>query len=201
MDRRELLKGIGLLLGGSISPAVASAVLADDVRLDAPGQRQLQTLSADEDRLVTAIAETIIPATDTPGAKGARVNEFIDLLLSEWFEREETERFLAGLADLDSRSRAETGQPFADLGPDRQLALLQPLEREASEARAAARNGGSDPNKGLSFFSSMKELTLVGYYTSEIGMTQELLMPEITSTFSGCVPFDEIGRSWSRDRG
>ena len=197
MDRRELLKGIGLLLGGSVSPAVVSAVLADEPRPDATSARQLRILSADQDRLVTAIAETILPATDTPGAEGARVNEFIDLLLSEWFEQEETERFLAGLADFDARSRAETGEAFADLAADRRLALLEPLDREAFEARAAARDAGSDPAEEPTFYSSMKEMTLVGYYTSEIGMTQELRPPEITTTYSGCVPFEEIGRSWA----
>lgn len=197
MNRRELLKGIGVLLGGSVSPAVVAAVLADDGRQTTGGSWQPQTLSADQDHLVTAIAEAIIPATDTPGATIARVNEFIDLLLSKWLDREGVRRFLDGLEEFDSRTRAVAGRSFIDLALDQQLALLEPLDREAIEVRNAAREAGSEHAEDLPFFGMMKEMTLVGYYTSEIGMTQELLYPEITSTYSGCVPFDEIGRSWA----
>ncbi len=197
MNRRELLKSIGVLLGGSVSPAVASAVFADDSRQAAAGVWQPRTLTIDQDRLVIAIAEAIIPATDTPGAAGARVNEFIDLLLSEWLDKQDAERFLAGLEELDSRSRVETGRSFIDLVPDQKLAFLEPLDREAIAFRVAARKEESDPDGALPFFAMMKEMTLVGYYTSEVGMTQELLYPEIRSTFSGCVPYEEIGRSWA----
>lgn len=197
MNRRELLKGIGVLLGGSVSPAVVSAVMADEGRQTTGGKWKPQTLSSDQDRLVTAIAEAIIPATDTPGAAEARVNEFVDLLLSEWLDEEVVQRFLAGLAELDSRSRDQPGRPFVDLTPDEQLALLAPLDQEVIELRRAAKEAGLNRVEDLPFFGLMKELTLVGYYTSEIGMTQELLHPEITSTYSGCVPYDEIGRSWA----
>jgi hypothetical protein len=197
MNRRELLKGIGVLLGGSVSPAVVSAVMADEGHQATGGEWKPQTLSSDQDRLVTAIAEAIIPTTDTPGAGEARVNEFVDLLLSEWLDKDEKGRFLAGLAEFDSRSQAETGMSFVDLAPEHQLALLEPLDKEVIELRLAAKEAGLTHVEDLPFFGLMKELTLVGYYTSEIGMTQELLHPEITSTYSGCVPYDKIGRSWA----
>jgi glucoside 3-dehydrogenase (cytochrome c) hitch-hiker subunit len=197
MNRRELLQGIGLLLGGSISSPVMAAVLAPPNRAASDADWQPRTLSDAQNRLVTAIAEVIIPATDTPGAAAARVNVFIDLLLSDWLDRESVVRFLAGLEQLESRSRGETGKIFVDLSTSEQLRLLGPLDAAAVAYRRATNAPGSPSASTMPFFGMMKEMTLVGYYTSEVGMTQELRLPEITDAYRGCVPYEEVGRSWA----
>ena len=197
MDRRDVLKGIGLLLGGSLSPPVVAAAVRADIEVVPTEEWVPRTLDASQDRLVTAIAEAILPTTDTPGAAAAGVNQFIDLLLSEWLEPEEVDRFLAGLAAFAAHAVAETGRPFEDLDAEQQLVLLVPLDRQAVEHRASALAAGVSPREGLPFLGAMKELTLIGYYTSEIGMTQELRQSVITSSYEGCVPYEEIGRSWA----
>lgn len=187
MDRRELLKAIGLLLGGSVSTPVASTVL--EIRPFEPAGSAFvpRTLSQTQNHLVTAVAEAILPATDTPGAAAAGVNEFIDLMLTEWLDAEEVRQFLAGLDELASLSRSETGRSFVDLRDDEQLRLLEPLDLEVF----------AQPENLFRFFRMMKQMTLAGYYTSEIGMTQELRLPEIRGSYAGCVPYSEIGRSWA----
>src|SRR2546423_1233500 len=93
MQRRDVLKLLGSTVALSALPREALAVLIE-ANAAATHNGGLKTLNAHQDATVVMISEMIIPETDTPGAKGAKVNEFIDLLLSEWFEPEETKQFL-----------------------------------------------------------------------------------------------------------
>src|SRR5258706_203268 len=132
-----------------------------------------RVLDSDQAELLATIAEHILPETDTPGARAVGVHRFIDALVAESYGAEERQQFLAGLAGLDGRAfRARTA--------DEQLALLGDLDRTA------------DP-----FFRSLKELTLVGYYTSEVGATRELQYVPLPGRYDGCVPLAQIGRTWA----
>ena len=197
MTRREVLQGVAVLLGGVVSSSVASAILGCGPRRSGPAGWQPRTLTAGQDELVAAIAERILPATDTPGAREAGVNEFVDLLLTDWLDAEGRDGFLAGLAGFDSDCRAGTGRPFLELSLEEQVAVLVPLDEEAAELRQAARAAGSTEVEAPPFFLTMKEWTLAGYYTSEIGMTQELQHLRVSGSFSGCRPLAEVGRSWA----
>jgi Gluconate 2-dehydrogenase subunit 3 len=112
-----------------------------------------------------AITELIIPQTDTPGAKAAKVNEFVDLVLSEAAPTERTE-FLRGLAWMDTRSQELYESDFASSTPEQQTALLTTL--------SAPSNGSAVDQVGRDFFNAVKSLTVTGYYTTEIGLRQEL---------------------------
>lgn len=186
MDRREALKRVGLLMGGALSASVVSGVLAG-CRAGGTAAYTPRTLTASQDDLVATVAELIIPATDTPGARAAGVNVFIDQMLTRIYTDEERNRFLAGLADLDARAG---GSGFLQSTAAAQTDLLKALEAEARAARA----DGADETP---FFRTMKELTLVGYYTSEIGATQELKYVHVAGSYDGDVPFDEVGRAYS----
>ena len=149
------------------------------------------------------MAELIIPATETPGAKGARVNEFIDLVLTDWCSREQCVRFLAGLTDADTRSRRLFGKDFVACSPQQQTELLTMLDEELTKLReaegvlrehptAAAEDRETEVSKN--FFHTMKQLTLIGYYTSEVGWTQELNRPDIHyGPYEGCSPLKSEG--------
>lgn len=197
MTRRQVLQAVAVLLGGAVSSSVVGAVLGCGRRRDTGPAWQPRALSAEQDRLVTGIAEAILPATDTPGAEAAQVNRFIDLLLSDWLEPEEKERFLAGLAELEGVCQDRFGRSFLDLTPEEQIAVLAPLDEEAAEIRRAATTAGVAEIEEPPFFLTMKEWTLTGYYTSEIGMTQELQHLKVAGSYAGCVPLDEVGRSWA----
>jgi hypothetical protein len=79
------------------------------------------------DATVTAIAELIIPQTDTPGAKAVRVNQFIDVILAEWYSDEDRAKFLAGLVDVDVRTQLGFGEKFVDVSPLQQDCILAQL--------------------------------------------------------------------------
>ncbi len=199
MDRREALKRAGVLFGGVLYAPAVTGILSG-CRTGGPAYTP-RTLTPEQDDLVAHIAEMIIPETDTPGAKAARVNEFIDLILTEWAPDDDRSRFLAGLADLDARSREAYGTPFMASTADQQQEFLTRLDAEAFAAiengvdtGITYENGWSDD---LPFFGLMKQLTILGYYTSEIGATQELQWLAIPGYFDGCAPIEDVGRAWA----
>ena len=154
-----------------------------------------KALTAGRDDLVATLAELIIPETDTPGARAARVHEFVDNMLADWYEDADRDHFLAELATVAEKAKAAYSKSFLDLTEAEQTELLTAMEAESIAWMEALGNGQGDPEKPP-FFVAMKGLTLFGYYTSEIGATQELrVMP--MGVYRGDVPYDEIGRAWA----
>jgi hypothetical protein len=144
----------------------------------------------------------VIPETDTPGASAARVHEFIDVMLTDFYPSEARTRFLAGLADVDADAQARFGRDdVSQLSESELLALLSELDAaaypdsetdpESADAVQRAVAEGAPP-----FMRTLKELVLAGYYTSEIGQTVELRMMPF-GDFDADVPYDEVGRSWA----
>src|SRR5207244_11501230 len=130
---------------------------------------------------VATIAEMIIPTTDTPGARAARVPEFIDLMVAEWLADDDRPRFLTGLADVDARSLDLCGADFVAASEPQRVAILAGLDAEV----AALRRANAKPEKH--FFHQIKSLTLYGFYTSEIGAA-ETHFESIPGSYDGCVP-------------
>ena len=124
-----------------------------------------RVLSARQNDAVVTLTELIIPETGTPGAKAARVNRFIDAVLHE-AEPANREAFLRGLAWIDERSRALFGKEFVGATAAEQTALLTRLSNAGSQA--------ADDRAGVEFFQAIKSMTIDGYYTTEIGLGQEL---------------------------
>jgi hypothetical protein len=124
-----------------------------------------RTLTAAQNDLVVALAELIIPETDTPGAKAARVNRFVDQVLTD-APAPVRESFIRGLSWIDSRTRELFKQPFLAASAEQQIALLTRISVEGNpDAEAAI---------GRELFQAIKGMTINGYYTSEIGLRQEL---------------------------
>lgn len=202
MERREVLRLLGSAAAISALPLEAMTII-QQARAQVAQSTGLKTLNPHQNATLTTIAELIIPATDTPGAKGAKVNEFIDLLLTEWYEPAETKEFLAGLADVDARSKKTFSSDFVDCPPAQQTELLKQLDAEAmdfatEQKRAVAKSSISPLQQTVptpsNFFYTMKKLTLVGYYTSEIGFSKELGKSIIPRSHAGCAPLSEVAR-------
>ncbi len=192
MDRREVLKFLAL---GAAVPALPSEILAAfrAVHHSLVSTPQLKTLTAHMDATVSAMAELIIPQTDTPGARAVRVNEFIDVILSEWYSDEDRARFLAGLANVDARTQQLFGNGFVEATPQQQATILELLGDEMSQAFSAlavAPRGyrGSDPEPENNFYFMFRQLVLTGYFTSEAGFTQQLHEEIIPGHYDGCTP-------------
>src|SRR5882724_12226862 len=172
MQRREALK----LLAAAATLSLVSRdafSLFQEVHQQLPQTAALKALDAHQNATVTTIAELIIPQTHTPGAKAARVNEFIDLIVAEWYDDEEKETFVTGLANVDSRARGLYGKNFVNCAQKQQGSILQAMDDEVAERTANPRRRRNHPPE-KNFFFMIKQLTLVGYYTSQIGFEQEL---------------------------
>lgn len=190
MHRREVLR---ILAGTAALPLLPGELLALGRALRAAGPAaRFQVLDQGQRETVATIADLIIPETDTPGARAAGVAEFVDVVLAGWYDEADRDRFLAGLADVDVRSRSRFGKPFVECAAAQQTDILTALDQEVTEEREAAREGlrreGRDTEPQRHFFHMMKQLTLVGYYTSEVGANRELHYQIIPGRYDGCAP-------------
>ena len=187
ISRRRALERIGVAVGGVVSSSIVAGVLAGCRA--SPPSANFSPVALDERQFTTVgrFADVIIPRTDTPGAIDAGVPSFVDQMLSTWFAADERDAFLLQLERLDAEAERRFGVAFA-------AADDSSCERLISEIAVAADAGA--PSELNLFFRKMKELTLVGYYTSEVGATQELRrMP--MSEWKADVPYDSIGRAWT----
>lgn len=136
-------------------------------------------LTPRQNEAVIALTELIIPATDTPGAKAALVNRFVDHVLSTADTKERSE-FIRGLTWLDDRCRARVGKDVAGATAAELTDVVTPL--------AVAGTGAAADAPGIAFFRAIKSMTITGYYTTEIGLRQELGDDGrmMLGTFEGC---------------
>lgn len=183
MDRRAALR----LLGASAAVAAVPedlAALGRSLHRALGPAGDLRTLNPHQNATLVVLTDIILPATDTPGAKAARVNEFIDVLLTDWYDPPDRDRLLAGLADVDARAHAAFGKDFVDGTPEQQAGIVQALDDDATRWKASPEVGrGPDP-----FSRELKWLTLFGYYTSEIGAVQEQHFEIIPNRYGPCEP-------------
>src|SRR5262245_54911192 len=190
MHRREALR---IFAAGAVLPAVSSELFALFRQAQPPPGYALRTLTPHWNDTVVAMIDQILPATDTPGAKGARVNEFIDVILTEWATPAERQSFLSGLADIDKQSQSLYGKNFDEATPEQQLVQLRAIDDAVMSNRLVRpRHGNTVPKPDTQlqgdFWEVFKRITLHGYYTSEIGFTQELKLEIIPGAQHGCTP-------------
>ena len=146
-------------------PAMHTHVLAASSAQAAAAPFKPKVLSAAQLETVATLAELIIPTTETPGARAALVDRFVDNLMAN-ARPADKDRFLAGLAWMDTRSNALYGKPFTAATPEQQTELLTKLAADSGHA--------ADDAPGAPFFKAMKQLTISGYYSTKIGLEQEL---------------------------
>jgi glucoside 3-dehydrogenase (cytochrome c) hitch-hiker subunit len=191
MQRRDVIR---LLAGATALPLLSRDALAlfRATYQEMPATAALKTLNAHQNATVIAMSETIIPQTKTPGAKAARVNEFIDVILTDWYDSSERSRFLTGLEDVDVRSTKLCNQKFVDCAAEQQLAVMKSLDEEAGALHVAANAPSNSRNEPApNFFLMMKQLTIVGYYTSQMGFEEELHEQIIPPAHDACAPLEE----------
>lgn len=186
MNRREALQRAGLVLGFAISAPTLSAVL-QGCKAKPELTFTPTFLSPEQASLVAEVAEIIIPKTDTPGAKDAGVPAFIDILVKDCYKKEDQDNFLKGLDEFDKGANG-----FMDLSPEEQVAYVTKVH---GEAQAASKDAPKDAPRP--FILTMKELTVVGFFTSEPGATQVLQYVAVPGAYKGCIPLSEVGKTWA----
>ncbi|MCY7352302.1 MAG: gluconate 2-dehydrogenase subunit 3 family protein [Cytophagaceae bacterium] len=187
MNRRDAIQMVAVMMGGLVSAPTLAALTEGPSRLaGAPGL----TFTAEQESLLAEICETIIPTTDTPGAKDAQVEKFIMTLVSDCYPKEYQDRFMAGMSRVDRESKALHGKPFAQIQPEQRVSILK---MEEANAYADRKEG----MKETPFFMMAKELTLFGFFTSEPGATKVLEYQWVPGKFEGCIPLKPGQRAWA----
>lgn len=179
LTRREAIKAIG---GAAVAlPILGHRAAAQHAHLPEPSGRQpaeLRFFTPEENRMIVELTERIIPADErSPGAAAARVNEFIDLMVSESSEMIR-QQWRQGLAAINKMSRRMFGLDFADASPEQQNELLARISRNELSPKTPEEH----------FFRMIKNATIDGYYTSEIGIHRELRYKgnDYLKEFVGC---------------
>jgi gluconate 2-dehydrogenase gamma chain len=186
MNRRDALWLLATGAALQLGPPKALAMMRE-ARAVLGVQTSPRTLNAPQFATVKAMAEMILPRTETPGATDVGTGEFIDLMLTEWFEESERLRFINGLADVDARSQALFGKIFIECSALQQGVILTELGEamiEDAEREHNPRNESTEPSEN--FYLTLRRLTLTAYYTSEPGATQELHFQIIPDRHDEC---------------
>jgi PBP1b-binding outer membrane lipoprotein LpoB len=200
MNRRDALARVALLMGGAViggdyfltgcSPA-SSNKEAGDTKGKAAANN-FKPLSPEQTAYLTEVADTILPATKTPGAKAANVGSFMAVMVRDCYKPEDQKIFMDGLSKLEAASQKQNSKGFLESTPAQRTALLVALDAE--QKNYSKNKKLEQPNH---YFRMVKELTLLGFFTSEVGATQVLRYLPVPGKYDGNVPYKKGDRAWA----
>jgi hypothetical protein len=194
MNRRDALERVSMILGVSIIGGTAflqGCKTGDKKNMDGSG-KSLFTLSAEQIAFLDEIADTIIPTTDTPGAKAAKVGTFMNTMVADCYKEADQKIFVEGIAKIDEASKKANGKGFMEASAQQRNSLLSDINKQLKAYNDSKKEG--DPNH---YFGMMKQLTMLGYFSSEIGATQALRYIAVPGKFQGCVPYAKGDKAWA----
>jgi len=190
MNRRDALSRVALLLGSTVIGAefFLSGCTSSDKKIG-----QSVDFTADDIAYLDEVAETIIPTTDTPGAKAAKVGTFMTVMVKDCYDEKNQKIFLDGMNKLNEASKKKFGgSAFMKITPEQRKELLTALDKEQKDY-AKNKKKEDDPH----YFTQMKQLTLLGYFTSEPGATQALRYVPVPGRFDACIPYKKGDKAWA----
>jgi Gluconate 2-dehydrogenase subunit 3 len=188
MQRRQAIQNVALLLGGSIIGG--NLFLAGGCKPSTPLVDDLFT--PEKTGWLAELAETILPKTTTPGAKEAGVGEFIPVMVRDCYSPENQKIFLEGMATIDKLSKEKYGSTFEKITAAQRTELLTALDKEQKDFQEK-----KEKDAPSHYFRMMKELTLLGFFTSEVGATKALRYVAVPGRFDACVDYKKGDRAWA----
>lgn len=212
INRREATLSFGALWTVLAIPAGAAAQAVTSLSWTP------KALTPAQARTLDAVAELIMPPTDTPGARDAGVPQFVDRAVATYCTPADATAIRAGLDRIEADAQAAHGRAFTVLSTDQQTALLARYETEARAPRAPVAVGRGETETGLAnqpspnptrrastttppqgppFFAVLRDLVTAGYFTSQVGATKAARYDPNPGAYRGCVPLKEIGRVWA----
>lgn len=188
ISRKEAIMRTGMLMGGVVFAPSILGVLNGCAAT--PGEWRPTLFSRRQVRMVTALADVILPEDDTPSASQVGVPKFIESMVKEVYNEEQRDQFLKGLDKFGEDSSVALNGNFYDMTDEIKYEHTFGLNRVAIE-------NPRDEEGNRPFILIFRELTILGYFTSEVGATQVLRYEPTPGEYRGCVPFEEIGRTWA----
>jgi hypothetical protein len=201
MERREAVKYISILLGGTIIGA--------DAFLSGCQTKKSSTVdwSTDDVAYLNEIGETILPQTSSPGAKAANVGQFMTVMVNDCYPEADQKAFREGMDKLNDASKKSYNASFMNITPQQRHDLLVNIDKEAKDYQVKVNDYNNQENKKETdeiakgnmnykkqhmaphYFSMMKQLTLLGFFTSEVGATKAVRYIPVPGRYEGCVPY------------
>jgi hypothetical protein len=208
ISRREAVRHVMALMGGLalVGEERLLSFIVDETRLEGVMQQGVGAFTAADVALLDEIAETILPATSTPGAKAAKTGAFMALTVTDVYEDADQLVFRDGMRALEEACHAANRVGFMQATPPQRLELLEALDREqktAMEERSQPARTRYPPapsapeGQPAHYFRMMKELALLGYFTSEIGYTQAMRYRESPGRYDPDVAQAPGDKSWA----
>jgi hypothetical protein len=201
VGRREAIRRVSLLLGGvafvggtGLLDACAKerSASSDTVAVKA-GPQPIGSFSVADQAFLDEVADTILPTTaSSPGAKAAKTGPFMALMVTDCYEPKDQQIFREGMRKLDAACEKMHGVGFMRASAEQRTAVLTALDKEAIDFMKARK-----PEEPTHYFRMMKELALLGFFTSEIGATQALRYRESPGPYEGCVPYKKGEKAWA----
>lgn len=211
MNRRDLLKQIALVTGG--------VVIGGDLFLTGckTGPKSEAGFTDSHIALLDEVGETIIPATSTPGAKATKIGEFMKLMVTDCYTERQQATFMQGMTDLEASCEKMHGQSFMVCDAMQRKDFLLSLEKEAKEYNQKrdeedkpTREAHDQKNSTLAwknqtefegspshYYTMMKQLILLGFFTSETGMTETLRHVPVPGRYDGSAPYTKGEKAWA----
>jgi len=180
MNRREVIKRTAILMGGVVSAPAMMGIL-NGCKAEPGLEWTPEFFTEDQALVITEVAEIIIPKTDTPGAKEAGVPSFIEQMIFKAYKESDREKFVTALDEFTTTSR------FLKLNGEKQKAYVLEAHQKVIEEKHEQRP----------FIMMMKELTMLGFFTSKPGATEVLRYEAVPGSYNGCMPFSEVGKTWA----
>ncbi len=205
MNRRDAIGRVALLMGGAV---IGAEFFISGCKSTSTQVSDL--FDTDHVAFLNEVADTILPTTSSPGAKAANVGQFMTVMVRDCYTPADQKTFLEGLSKLDDASKKQSGSKFLDLSPAQRTDVLIALDKEQKaftedrnkklEADRAAHKGEAsykEPELPNHYFRMMKQLTLLGYFTSEIGATKALRYIAVPGHYDGDVPYKKGDKAWA----
>jgi len=181
MNRRDALKSVALMMGGTMVGATA-------ILTGCAPESQIEGLnfSAEDIAFLDEVGDTIIPSTDTPGAKAVGIGSFIVMMVKDTYDAENQGSFVSGINSMRSGFKSANGKSFEEGTTEERIAYLNEMKEKA--------DAGEDEAKVINM---LKDLTILGYFTSEIGATQALNYVEVPGRYDGCIPYEKGDKAYA----
>src|SRR5690348_12530329 len=203
MDRREALVRVAGLMGGMLS---ASALLAVEkvyagAAAQGVGSSGNSILSGSQRAIVSGVVDIMIPRTETPGALDVGVPDFIDVMIRDVYSPGDRDRYLTGLAAFDAAAISQHGQTFVALESTQRVDLVRKVHDAAIAEERRLRSQHARVQRP--FILLTKELTLLGFFTSQVGATRVLQYVAVPGSWHGCLPLEQAGngKTWAVEPG
>ena len=196
MDRREAVKRVGIMLGGIALVGSSTGLLTACAKDRAPAAAgaAIGSFSVEDIAFLDDVADTILPDTPkSPGAKTAKTGPFIALMVTDTYSPEDQKVFRDGMTALNEASRkANAGATFSAASASQRTTLLEALDTAQFDFQKVRK-----PNEAQHYFRMMKELTMLGFFTSELGYTKAMRYVETPGRFDPCLPYAPGEKSWA----